>query len=164
MTFALMLLVAGGVADRGRLFPVVLLGTAAGAAGLLYLLFPHGPQFAIGAATGLAMYACLYVVIGRAAFPGAEEWARHLGFLLPVVAFVAACWLRRRALRASTQGRRADLAHHLPRVGRWMAAVAAIGTLSLRRRSTGCPPASSPRRYSPPWARSPPWAPRRSAW
>jgi hypothetical protein len=61
LTFALMLLVAGGVADRGRLFPIVLLGTAAAAIGVLYLLFPRGPQFAVGAATGLAMYACLYV-------------------------------------------------------------------------------------------------------
>jgi ion channel len=131
MTFALMLLVAGGVADRGVFFPAVLLGTAAGAVGLLYLLFPHGPQFAVGASTGLAMYACLYVVIGRAAFPHAHDWARHLGFLVPVAAFVAACWTRRGSLRASAQGRQVDLAHHLPRVGRWVLGVVAIGTLSL---------------------------------
>ncbi|WP_431269768.1 hypothetical protein [Dankookia sp. P2] len=43
MSFALMLLVAGGIADRGGAFPLVVLGGAAAAMGLLYLVFPHGP-------------------------------------------------------------------------------------------------------------------------
>src|SRR6478672_9367970 len=77
---------------------LMLLGGAAVAIGALYLLFPHGPQFALGTTNGLAMYACLYVVLGRAGFPDAPGWARTAGFLLPVATFVVACWWRRRDL------------------------------------------------------------------
>ena len=41
--------------------------------GVLYLLFPHGPQCALNAANGLAMYTCLFAVGGRAAFPDAAD-------------------------------------------------------------------------------------------
>ncbi|TDH64266.1 potassium channel protein [Dankookia rubra] len=131
MSFALMLLVAGGIADRGGAFPVVVLGGAAAAMGLLYLVFPHGPQFALGAANGLAMYACLYAVLGRAGFPAAPGWARGLGFVLPVLAFVIACWHQRLLLRAWAQGEEpADIAH-LPRFARWLVATGAVGMVSL---------------------------------
>lgn len=131
MSFALMLLVAGAIADRGGAFPVVVLGGAGAAMGLLYLVFPHGPQFALGAANGLAMYACLYVVIGRAGFPAAPDWARGIGFVLPVFAFVIACWHQRLRLRGWAQGEEpADIAH-LPRFARWLAATGVVGVVSL---------------------------------
>ena len=132
LTCVLMLLVAGGVADQGELFPLVVLGAAAAAVGLLYVIFPHGPQFALGTVSGLAMYACLYVVIGRAAFPEAEGWARPVAFLLPIAVFIAACWVRRRGLRAWAQAEHhlADLAH-LPRFARWLLAVFSVGVLCL---------------------------------
>ena len=131
MSFILMLLVAGGIADRGGTLPIFVLGGAATAMGLLYLLFPHGPQFALGAANGLAMYACLYAVLGRAGFPAAPALARGLGFLLPVLAFVIACWRRRDLLRAWAQGEEpADIAH-LPRFARWLVATGAVGVISV---------------------------------
>jgi hypothetical protein len=131
MSFVLMLLVAGGIADRGGTFPLVVLGGAAAAMGLLYLVFPHGPQFALGAANGLAMYACLYAVLGRAGFPDAPDWARGIGFVLPVFAFVVACWHRRLLLRGWAQGEEpADIAH-LPRFARWLVAIGAVGVVSL---------------------------------
>ena len=99
LTLAFATLVAGGIADRGSAFPLVVIGTAAIGMGSLYLLFPHGLHFAFGTSAGLALYACLYVVIGRAAFPDAEPWARAPGFLLPVAAFLVAVWTRRRRLQ-----------------------------------------------------------------
>jgi predicted membrane protein len=131
LTFALMVLLAGAVADRGGTFPLVLLATTAVAVGLLYMMFPHGPQFAFGAATGLAMYACLYVVFGRAAFPQVSEWAQPVGFIIPIAAFILACWIRRPALRAWAQGVHLGDLGHLPRFARWLVAVAAIGVLCL---------------------------------
>ncbi len=131
LTFGLMLLIAGGVADRGGFFPLVVLGVTGMAMGALYLIIPYGPQFALGTANGLAMYACLFVVLGRAGFPEATAWSRPAGFMLPVLSFVLACWWRRRALRAWVQGERAvDLAH-LPRFARWLVATGAVGVLSL---------------------------------
>jgi hypothetical protein len=90
LTLALTLLVAGGVADQGWGFSAIALGVAALAVGGLHLIFPHGPLFALGVSNGLAVYICLYAVLGRAAFPWALDWARPLGFLLPVASFVGA--------------------------------------------------------------------------
>ena len=130
LTLALMLLVAGGVADQGQLFPAVVLGGSGLAVGTLYLLFPQGTEFALAPANGLAMYACIYVVLGQAGFPDARDWARGLAFLLPVAGFTLACWARRGALREFAAGDSADLAH-LPRFARWLVVLAGIGLLSL---------------------------------
>ena len=126
-----MLLVAGGVADDGLLFSAVAFGGVGLAVGGLYLLFPHGPQFALNAANGLAMYTCLYAVIGRAAFPGAQDWARIGAFLLPIAAFVGACWARRASLRPWIRAPQAPDLKHLPRFARWLGTMGAVAVLSL---------------------------------
>ena len=131
LSLVLLLLVAGGIADRGGAFPLVVLGGSAVAVGALHLLFPHGPAFSLGTTNGLAMYACLYVVLGRAGFPEATAWARAVGFLLPVASFVLACWVRRADLSAwAEESEAADLAH-LPRFARWLAVIGVVGVVSL---------------------------------
>ena len=77
------------------------------------------------------MYTCLYAVIGRAAFPEAQDWARVGAFLMPVAAFVGACWARRRSLRPWIKAAHAPDLAHLPRFARWLGAVGAVGVLSL---------------------------------
>ncbi len=128
---ALMLLVSGGVADEGLLFSAVACGVVGLSVGALYLLFPQGPQFALNAPNGLAMYTCLYAVIGRAAFPDASDWARLGAFVMPVAAFVAACWARRRALRPWIGAAHAPDLAHLPRFAGWLGAMGAIAVLCL---------------------------------
>ncbi len=131
LTLALTLLVAGGVADQGWGFSAIALGIAALALGGLHLIFPQGPLFALGVANGLAVYICLYAVLGRAAFPLALHWARPLGFLLPVASFVVACWLRRRALLRLAEGLVPPDLEHLPRFARWLMFTAMVGVASL---------------------------------
>lgn len=128
----LMLLVAGAIADRDGVLPLTVPGVSALAIGLLYLAFPHGPQFSLGASTGLAMYACLYVVIGRAAFPGVPDWALPIGHALPIVVFVSVCLIQRRRLRRFAQQgpRTADLMH-LGEFTQWLAAAAVVAAVSL---------------------------------
>lgn len=132
VTLALMLLVAAAAGDDGWVFSVAALVVAGLAMGGLYLVFPHGPLFGLGVANGLAVYMCLYVVIGRSAFPHVLDWALPLGFLMPVAAFVGTCWLRRRELVAlASEGLDdADIAH-LPRFLRWLGLCGVVGVLSL---------------------------------
>ena len=131
LTLGFMLLVALGVADQGWSFAALALLIASLALGGLHLIFPQGLLFALGAANGLAVYVSLYVVIGRASFPLAADWSRSVAFLLPVLAFVLACWARREALSgaASAEGG-ADL-RHFPRFTRWLVPTGLIGILSL---------------------------------
>lgn len=132
MTLGLMLLVAAAAGDQGWLFSVAALLVAGLAMGGLYLVFPYGPLFGLGVANGLAVYMCLYVVIGRSAFPDAVGWVLPAGFLMPVASFVAACWLQRRELAslASEGLDEADIAH-LPRFLRWLGLCGVVAVLAL---------------------------------
>jgi len=125
------LLVAGGLADQGSMMPIMVIGTAALAIGFFYLIFPQGMHFAFGASAGLAVYACLFVVIGRAAFPEAPPLTKILGFLLPVFAFLGSVWLRRDSLRRAAEADAPFDHGHLPRMARWLIPVWVVGGFSL---------------------------------
>jgi len=131
MTFAFGLLVAGGVADQGTVFPYMVIGVAALGLGTLYLLFPHGLHFAFGTSAGLAVYACLFAVMGHAAFPSAPGPARAVAFLLPVLSFLVAVWRRRRSLRMVAEAAHPFDLNHLPRMARWLIPVWLVGVCSL---------------------------------
>ena len=140
LTLAFAALVAGGVADHGSIFPLVVIGTAALGLGSLYFLFPHGLHFAFGTSAGLALYACLYVVIGRTAFPDVETWARAPGFLIPVAAFLAAVWWQRGDLQRVAEAERPFDMRHLPRMARWLLPVWLIGAASMSLPINRLPP------------------------
>jgi len=128
-TLALAGLVAWGIGGEGRALPLVVVATAGAGLGLLYWLFPHGAHFAFGTATGLALYASLFVVLGRAQFPAAPEWARASAFVLPVAAFLTVTWLRRGMLTEVAQ-RQADAdLDYLPHTARWLVFAALIGVV-----------------------------------
>jgi hypothetical protein len=131
MTLGFGLVVAGGLADQGTVFPFLVIGVAALGLGTLYLLFPHGLHFAFGTSAGLAVYACLFAVMGRAAFPDAPPQARAVAFLLPVLAFLVAVWARRRSLRLVAEADRPFDLGHLPRMARWLIPVWAVGAFAL---------------------------------
>lgn len=111
--------------------PLLVIGIAALAIGFFFLLFPQGIHFAFGASAGLAVYACLFVVIGRAAFPDAAPLAHALGFLLPVFAFLSAVWFRRDRLRQAAEAEASFDHGHLPRMARWLIPVWVVGGFSL---------------------------------
>lgn len=131
LTLAFMLLVAMGVSDQSWVFSVVTLLIASLALGGLHLIFPHGLMFALGAANGLAIYVSLFVVIGRASFPAAAEWSRSVAFLLPVLAFVLACWARRDELAGTAAAEGGADLRQFPRAVRWLIPTCLIGVVSL---------------------------------
>jgi hypothetical protein len=111
--------------------PLLVIGIAATAIGFFYLLFPQGMHFAFGASAGLAVYACLFVVIGRAAFPEAPALAHAMAFLLPVFAFLGSVWVRRGSLRRAAEADAPFDHGHLPRMARWLIPVWVVGGFSL---------------------------------
>ena len=130
-TIGLLLLVAWGVGDQGRGLQAAVLAVAVFGLGLLYYLFPRGVHFAFGAATGLALYASLFVVLGSAQFPDAPDWSRPVAFLLPVVAFLGVVWWRRARLIRVVEQQAAAALDHIGHSARWLALVAAVGVVSF---------------------------------
>lgn len=129
VTVGFMLVVAGGVADQGWEFAASSLVIAGLALGGLHLIFPHGLFFALGVANGLAVYVCVFVVMGQAAFPDVAPWSRSVAFLLPVLAFVAACWVRRVELVRIAEAE-AQLQPSAD-VARWLGASTLVGIVAL---------------------------------
>jgi hypothetical protein len=141
-TLALTALVAGGIGDAGGLMPAAMLATGTLGLGFLYLLFPRGLHFAFGTATGLVLYATLFEVLGHAQFPGAPPWARLVAFLLPVLAFLGAVWLRRVELARIAEGAGGAGLADLPHAARWLVWSGVIGLFCF---------ALPLNRLAPPW-------------
>ncbi len=127
----LAILVAWGVGDDGWLLSAAVIGSAGVGLGFLYWLFPRGVHFAIGTAAGLALYATLFVVLGRAQFPGAPDWSRAISFLLPVAAFLGLTWWRRREMAALVAHKSEAELDTLSHSARWLLYCVAIGLLSF---------------------------------
>ncbi|MCA3281164.1 MAG: two pore domain potassium channel family protein, partial [Roseomonas sp.] len=89
---------------------------------------------------GLAVYACLFVVIGRAAFPEVTAWPYTIAFLLPVLAFLGSVWWRRDSLRRAAEADAPFDHGHLPRMARWLIPVWVVGGFSLSLPLNRLPP------------------------
>ncbi|WP_372623867.1 potassium channel family protein [Falsiroseomonas sp.] len=129
LSLSLAVMVAWGVGDAGWMLPATVVGSAGVGLGVLYWLFPHGMHFAIGTSAGQALYATLFVVLGRAQFPDAPDWSRSLAYLLPVVAFIGmAAWRRREVASIVSHHGEQDL-EQLPWTGRWLFLAALVGVV-----------------------------------
>lgn len=131
ISFSLSLLVAAGVGDGDWGLPVAVLVVAALGLGLLHFLFPRGVHFAFGTATGLALYASLFAVLGRGAFPDVYPAVRVIAFCLPVVCFLGFIWLRRAALVRLAENPGPPDPDHVPGILRWLGGLVAVATLSF---------------------------------
>lgn len=147
LAMALTLLVAAGTADQGPLLSVVVVVAGAVGFGALFRLFPGDADFAFGAASGFAVYACVYDVIARSAVPDAPAWATVPAFLAPMLALLGGCWACRARLRAAMRaeergtGRGLGSGGHALRIGRWFGLMAIVAVASLSFPVNRLPPA-----------------------
>jgi hypothetical protein len=128
----IMLPVALAVGDHGWLFSVTAFILGCVTVVMLAALLPHGPLFALSVVTGFSIYICMFVVIGRSAFPAAPLWAEPLGFALPVLAFLAATWRSRGiSVAEAERGEGMPAMRNLARFARWLALCACVAVLCL---------------------------------
>ena len=99
--------------------------------GFFYLLFPGGLPFGITVANFLAVYACMFEFFRDANFHDAAEPFALAALGAPVAAFLLACIARRRLIAAAIRARRTHEIRHLPRLNRWVPAVAVVGATSF---------------------------------
>ena len=129
-TLALAGLVA---AAMGAEWPLAILAMALCGVGFgfFYLLFPGGLPFGITVANFLAVYACMFEFFRDANFHDAAEPFALAALGAPVAAFLLACIARRRLIAAAIRARRTHEIRHLPRLNRWVPAVAVVGATSF---------------------------------
>lgn len=132
VTLALLIPVTFAVSDHGLLFGVSAMAGGGLLAITLAVALPFGATFQFGAAIGIALYICLYTILGRTAFPSVLWWADPVAFLVPMVVFALALVTRRREASAwrSEQSEDADPLH-LARAGGWLLWCAVVAVISL---------------------------------
>lgn len=99
--------------------------------GFFYLLFPGGAHFGITVANFLAIYACLFEFFREANFHAAPRPFALGAIAMPVLGFLAACFIRRRQVYSIIHARRFRELERLPRLTSWFVGAIAVGAASF---------------------------------
>jgi voltage-gated potassium channel len=130
-TVLLVGLVAAAVADVASVFFLVLVGSVGAAAAAILWLFPGSRLFSVAFANLIAVYACLFVFFVDANFEPVRPVVRLIGFVLPILGFLAGSWLRREDIRGLLRARRVQSERSLVRALAWLVPVFGIGALTF---------------------------------
>jgi voltage-gated potassium channel len=98
LTFVLLVAVATAGAFSPLFFAILI--SAALAIFSIQSEFPASRLFSIAFANLIAVYAAIFSVFVDQIFTGVEPYILSIGFALPILFFVAGCWLRREEVRA----------------------------------------------------------------
>ena len=79
---------------------VVVVASVLVTVGTFLAVFPGSRFFTIALADFIGIYACVFVFVADANFPNTHPWVPHVGFVMPLVAFLAGALVRRDAIRA----------------------------------------------------------------
>jgi voltage-gated potassium channel len=119
-TAVLLALVAVSTTDPfGIVGAAMLLGTMV-VAGFFLWLYRGSRFFVISFANAIAVYACFFTFIVQSNFPAAGPAFVAIAFLLPIVAFVGAVWLRRETIRSVVDAAPTVCVHRIGRGTNWL--------------------------------------------
>ena len=131
LTLGLYVLVSVAITDTFGLFFFVMLGALALSVTLFYWLFPGSHFTTIALANFLSIYACLYTFFVDSNFTTAAPWAIRVSFVLPIAAFIAGVWLRRKSIHILVRHEGEGHVHYSPRPFIWLIPVFAVGISSF---------------------------------
>lgn len=109
--------------------------------GFFYLLFPGGAHFGLTMANFLAIYACLFEFFRDANFATVSRPTTLVSLAMPVLAFLAGCFLHRRQVFGIIHARRIRELENLPRLSRWFLGTLLVGASSFALPRLGLTPA-----------------------
>ncbi|MGI9387866.1 MAG: ion channel [Methyloligellaceae bacterium] len=130
-TGILLALITLAVGEVGVVFPLIMPAIILTAVGCMYLLFPGSGFIVISLANFLGVYACIFIFFATSNFGGAKAWAIHLGFVMPILAFLAGAWFNRQSLRYVVQADRVRDERNLGRTFFWLLPVFGVGVLTF---------------------------------
>lgn len=124
-------LISLAVAETGSVFSFVMPAIILAAVGSMYLLFPGSGFIVISLANFLGVYACIFIFFSTTNFLSTSGWVVHMGFVMPILAFLAGAWFNRKSLRYLVQSDRVRDERHLGRTFFWLFPVFGIGALTF---------------------------------
>lgn len=131
LSLALVLLVATAIAGWGSALFIAIIAGAIVPGFILQRMFPSSRLLWIAFVNLVAAYASVFAVFVEDAFIGVGQWTLSAGFALPILSFLAGCWLQRDTVQGAIhdpalrgeQGLRGSLV--------WLGPVALVGAVVL---------------------------------
>lgn len=127
----IVLLVAVGVTDFFGLLTIIILCAVFGAAGLFLWMFPGSRFFVLAFVNSLAIYTSVYSFLQLTNFAGAAPWAIAVGYLVPIVVFMAAVAMKRNDIHQLSRVEELRRAHLSGRKFLWTLPVFAIAAATF---------------------------------
>ena len=130
-TLLLIGLIAFATAEAVNYFFVVMPVAVAACVAFFFIVFPGRRFLPIAFANYIGVYACVFAFFKEANFAPLHGWPVAIGFLMPVIAFLAGTWIRRdRILGVVTSDHVRD-GRRLYRILAWLLPVGAVGVASF---------------------------------
>ena len=123
------------------IYSLITLGTVALGVSLFYVIFPNSRFFTIELTNFLAFYACLFIVFVESNFVAVPTLWINLGFALPILAFMAGAWRRRKAIEALIHSPELRDERHFGRLFLWLFPIFVIGAATVPLSNLGLGPA-----------------------
>ncbi|SDF29690.1 potassium channel family protein [Thalassobaculum litoreum] len=130
-TVILLVLVATSAGGANWQLTAVVLITVAVVVALLHRLLPGSRFFSITFANAISVYACVYVSFLEARFAPTSRLIEVVAFLLPILGFALAVYLRRQGIRSVILSEHPRIETRFGRVFLWLLPVTAIGVLNF---------------------------------
>jgi len=109
------------------LYSLITLATVAASAITFYAVFPGSRFFAVAFANALAVYACVFIFLIEANFTAVHSGWLHIGYAMPILAFLGGAWFRREEIQNLLQSPRLRDERHFGRLFLWLVPMALIG-------------------------------------
>lgn len=130
-TVVLLVLVATSAGGANWQLTAVVLVTVAVVVAMLHRVLPGSRFFSITFANAISVYACVYVSFLEARFEPAARSVEVAAFLLPILGFALAVYVRRRGIRSIILSEHPRIETRFGRAFLWLVPVAAIGILNF---------------------------------
>ena len=112
-------------------FVLLQLAVMLGAVAVFLRAFPGSRFFAIAFANGLAVYSCLFLVFTETNFAQIGRLPMRVGFVLPLIAFLAGAMLRRERIRRIVLADNVPDPTEVARSFLWLVPVFAVGVVTF---------------------------------
>jgi voltage-gated potassium channel len=130
LSVALVGLIALSVAASESFLAAVVVVSIVAMVGVFRFAFQSGRAFCITLGNLVGVYACLFLFFSESNFAKAGAWSLSLGFVLPLVGFVAGTFRHRAVITRVAKSSVGREERKLPGVLAWLAPVFGVGALS----------------------------------
>ena len=129
LTIFLLTLIELSVEEIGGYFFFLMFSVVVALVVAIHVLFDSSVFFRLSLANFISVYTCVFIFFTLTSFQNVPDWASHVGYTLPLAAFVAEATLRRSDIQSIVTANRVREERHFGRELRWLVPVVVFAIL-----------------------------------